>query len=415
MFTEARYDDHPEFMPGGADHTPAPVPDVDFDSAGSPAEDIGAGDAEAVITAPDDYTMAGDPDAISPALVSGAPERAETPDVHGPAESGEPDSDSEAGPAGDSGAQDTGGEGSAATPAPDAEGDEPQVATGGGGDDRGPRFPRNPILGSGSPEGEGGLLPASDPIFSGVNMLRQNTVRDLAFGTVSKDQILERLETDRYLGAAYPDRQVPDEFIRDNPNVRFTPVRLDESGILNTAGPEMGEEILAYAQVNGLDQAIITKPEQLAGWMAEMQRGLGGRGYPLEAIKALLDDAFADYAQNLELHRLTQDPNGEVTRFSRTPILDDPHRDPPRRGDSTVQYREDTFRPYLHPTLREEMRGSLVTSWFRGPISLSERDRLGSILGGDTLQTTVGQLSQQHVLALDHGAPSSLIAFRKLR
>jgi len=249
-----------------------------------------------------------------------------------------------------------------------------------------------------------------------IAAFREQLVRDAGAANMSPDEILDRLHSDPALTAAYPAVGVPEQFRQDRPGVRFTPPRIDESGLLEKRlDLATVERAMDYAHASGFTTAEITTPEQLAEWMVRARHDLAGH-VPDEAIQTFVDEAVRGYLTNLELHRLVADPAGKVVRYTTTPDFDlattvintEAVRGKAGFNASTLA---GTPPELIDPALRQQAAGTWRATWYRGEPTAAQLEQ-AALSGRDRVESTVGALEQNHTLALDTSAKMSLLALR---
>jgi hypothetical protein len=227
--------------------------------------------------------------------------------------------------------------------------------------------------------------------------------------------VSSRLRTDPSLSTVYEDLEISSDYAAEHPNVRFTPPRIDSGSLELAADIPTAERMVDYAYTSGLADAVITSPEQAAAWLVRARDDLAGN-VPPAALESLLDDIVRSYTSNLELHRLTRDPEGTAVRYTHTPYQDLPGYDGPGadRAPSAYGHDDPMFR-FVHPVLRPAAIHSNITTWFRNEPSPETLHGFGA--GGERIRvtTTVRELEQTHNLALDRSLDASLLAFRNPR
>jgi hypothetical protein len=278
-----------------------------------------------------------------------------------------------------------------------------------------PTWPPRGPEGASPEDGRGFLKPLPPEIAEGVDELRINIVDVQAETPVfGEEEITELLHTNPALKAAYPKAAVSETFQQERPNIEFTAPRISEGKIRSLAltpdHQQEAERAIDYAHTSGLSLTKITSPEALAKWIVKIEQDLRG-DVSSHFFEWLLSDAFSGYLKNLELQRLTQNPDGKLVRYTTTPQLDipggavlDPGILPSAEDHSRIPH------DAIHPSLRPVAEVGYLTSWYRREPSSNEVGAYGHEY--TRVETTVGELERGHQLALDGSRAMSLLAFR---
>lgn len=232
----------------------------------------------------------------------------------------------------------------------------------------------------------------------GIEIMSRGITTSLAGRPSLESAISEQIRADESLGTIYEELEIPRDYLAQHPNIRFTPPRIDTAYLESTLGIEAAARIVDYTYSSGLADAVVTSPERAAAWLTKVRSDLAGQ-VPSDALGSVLDDVMRSYTSNLELHRLTRDPEGTAVRFTHTPYQDLPGYDGPGvdRAPSA------------------EAVHSRITSWFRNEPNPEILHGLGVGGARTRVTTTVRELEETHGLALDRTLDASLLAFRNPR
>jgi hypothetical protein len=131
-------------------------------------------------------------------------------------------------------------------------------------------------------------------------------------------------------------------------------------------------------------------------------------------MRSVLHSIYSSYASNLELHRLTQDPASQFTRYTKTPELDDPNTQMPQ---NLIPPTVPTDPNYLAPNVYHLANNSRVTVWGRRETRV-DNNPLPNLSGEDTQVTpitaTVQELERNHYITLTPGQVNAIVAIRPL-
>lgn len=203
-----------------------------------------------------------------------------------------------------------------------------------------------------------------------ISHFRRGLALGAALGEMTREEMREFVETSRGLNAVYSDRRVPRHFVDSHPNIRFVSPTIEE-GFLR--GDPFEHNLRWYlADFYRVFDKPILDSTTLINRLLQLQAHTSP---PLrEKAETIAELMIGSYLDNLELYRLTQDPNGKLKRFTNTPDV-----------------QEETL------------------WWNRADITPEEAQRLGH--GGNTvIHTTVSELERGHIITLDNHAPLSIFS-----
>jgi hypothetical protein len=203
------------------------------------------------------------------------------------------------------------------------------------------------------------------------------------------------------VGKHFPDMAVPKEFMNARPNVRFVPPALRQ---YRHTGRLADMPALRYILTHGLDTEPITDATQAAAIIYDIQHNFPANASP-EDKQRILSDVYQNLLTNLELHRITADPEGTVTRFTATPDEDMQPMDVP------IPQNKLPFLGLLHPDLYDNYQGKWMTWWHRQDIDPDDSSS-HNLYGRTQVTSTLNDLEKNHLISIDLACETAVVAIR---
>jgi hypothetical protein len=226
-------------------------------------------------------------------------------------------------------------------------------------------------------------------------------------GSGTVDEAAQIIKDSDSVRTSYPLLEVPKEFQVERPDILFTattlryykPREISTSDGLKPYNP-WGELYSRLSDSELKDLKITNLDELKHAWQIALPLVNTPDINPIHAKSVLSQLTFGTYLANLELHRLTANPDGVAIRFSRNEYE---HVDPSRL---------EAYGPWfgtLPDSVQKVAEGRELTYWYR----FDARGEQRVYSGRTPIMKTIRELEAGHFLALDPAEGSALTVIAK--